>query len=122
MHPAIVPLASGYALHTRLFLNCLDGLDDAGARTRPNGHTNSIGFIALHLVEARHLTIGFSGAEAPPNPFAELLDGIRGIEGLAAYPSLAEIREAWRSVSVALTMRLAEMDHDDVSAPSPRTS
>ncbi len=120
MHPVAAPLAAGYRLHTRLFLNCLSGLDDETARARPNQQTNSIAFLALHLVDVRHYTVTFAGGPAPAHPFAEMLAEVRTIEGLAAYPPLAEIRDAWAAVSAALEQGLDAVSGDALAAASPQ--
>ena len=120
MHPVAAPLAAGFRLHTRLFLNCLNGLDDATARTRPNPHTNSIAFIALHLVDVRHYTVGVAGGSAPANPFAGVLTEVRSIEELAACPPLAEIQAAWAAVSAALEETLEAIGGETLAAESPQ--
>ncbi|HET7231373.1 MAG TPA: DinB family protein [Longimicrobium sp.] len=120
MHPVAAPLAAGFALHTRLFVNCLDGLSDTEARARPGERTNSIAFIALHLVDVRHYTVGYLGGPAPAHPFAALLAKVQSIEALAAYPPLAEIRGAWSGVSAALHSTLAQVGGDALTAPSPQ--
>ncbi|HEU4561072.1 MAG TPA: DinB family protein [Longimicrobium sp.] len=120
MHPVAAPLAAGFRLHTRLFLNCLGGLDEEAARARPNEQTNSIAFLALHLVDVRHYTIGVAGGAAPENPFAAVLAEVRSIEELAGYPPLAEIRHAWTAVSAALEQSLDVIGGDALAAASPQ--
>lgn len=120
MHPVAAPLAAGFRLHTRLFLNCLSGLDDGTARIRPNGRTNSLAFVALHLVDVRHYTVTFAGGPAPPHPFARMLAEVQSIEALAAYPPLVEIRDAWTAVSAALEQALHAIGGGALAAPSPQ--
>ncbi|HEX6749922.1 MAG TPA: DinB family protein [Longimicrobium sp.] len=117
-HPAHV-LRTGFRLHTRLFLNSLEEMDDDAARTRPGERTNSIAFIALHLVDVRHFTLEYAGG-AMANPFTELLAGISAIDDLPMYPPLDEIRGAWSSVSASLDARLGELDGDALAATSPQ--
>ncbi|HET7460290.1 MAG TPA: DinB family protein [Longimicrobium sp.] len=120
MHPVAAPLVAGFRLHTRLFLNCLAGLDDAAAQTRPNEHTNSIAFIALHLVDVRHYTVAGAGGPAQPHPYAELLAEVQSIEALATYPPLAEIRVAWTRASAALEDALHAIGGDTLNAEWPQ--
>ena len=54
MDPRLIGIATIFRLNDRLFHNCLDALDDNAACVRPNDQTNSIAFVALHLVESRH--------------------------------------------------------------------
>ena len=116
MHPTIVPIASAFRLHTRLFHNCLEGVDDEAARRRPSDRTNHMAFIALHLVDARHLAARTIGAEAR-NPFTALLQDARGIDNVVAIPPLTEIRDAWDQVSAALEARLHALTPEELAAP-----
>ena len=120
MHPVVAPLLDTFRLNTRLFLNTLEGVDDAAARRRPNERTNSLAFVALHLVDSRHFLAGYLSAPAPANPFAEMLAEVRSIDELAEIPSLDEIRAAWRIVSAAVEARLAALGEDEIRAPSPQ--
>lgn len=119
MHPVAAPLAAALRMHTRLYLNCLDGVDDEEAGRRPGERTNSLAFLALHLVDSRHFAARLLGVEAA-NPFAALLEGVSGIDGLARLPALAEIREAWGEVSAALEARLGTLTAEELGAPSPQ--
>jgi hypothetical protein len=46
-------LAAQLDLHSKLFLNCLDGLSEEAAVVRPGGTTNHIAFLIHH--EAYHI-------------------------------------------------------------------
>ena len=116
MHPTIVPIASAFRLHTRLYHNCLEGVDDEAALRRPNERTNHMALIALHLVDARHLAARTIGAEAR-HPFAALLQDARGIDNVVAIPPLIEIRDAWDQVSAALEARLHALTPEELAAP-----
>jgi uncharacterized damage-inducible protein DinB len=106
-------------LNTRLFLNCLDGIDETVGARRPNGHTNSLAFVAAHLVDVRHFTAASLGVMLD-NPYAERLAGARGIDDLADCPTLAESRQHWRAVAAALETRLTELDAAALDAPAPQ--
>ena len=113
------PLLASFRLNTRLYLNCLEGMDDETARRRIDGRTNSAAFIALHLVDARHLTARVLGMELE-NPFAAMLESVRGIDDLPRIPPLDEIRRAWVEVSDAVERRLAGLTQEELQAPSPQ--
>jgi uncharacterized damage-inducible protein DinB len=119
MDPLLVPIASALRLHTRLFHNCLEGIDDEQARRRLNERTNSMAFIALHMVDARHLAARTMGAEAR-NPFASLLQDARGIDNVVSIPPLTEIRDAWDQVSAALEARLQALTSEELASPPPQ--
>jgi hypothetical protein len=48
--PALEPLVALYRLHTRLFLDTLDGVADAEAVRRVDDRTNSLAFVAARVV------------------------------------------------------------------------
>ncbi len=104
MVETIAPLLEMLKLNTRLFLNCLDGVDDATARQRPSADTNSIGFIACHVLHARYYLAGFLGLEVA-NPFQELFDSAHDVNDLEV-PPLNELRSAWGDLSAQLVDRV----------------
>jgi uncharacterized damage-inducible protein DinB len=104
MQEAIVPLHELLKLNTRLFLNCLDGIDDATAHKRPSTDTNSIGFLACHVLHARYYLASFVGLEMA-NPFQELFDSAHDVNDLDV-PPLDELRSAWSRLSAQLIDRL----------------
>ncbi len=119
MIPLVAPHHAVLRLNTRLFLNCLEGVDDAAAARRPGPETNGMGFLALHLLDARAHLAGLVGAEAD-HPFAAMLEGVRGIDDLERLPPLDEVRAAWERVSAAAADRLAALREEDVLRPSPQ--
>ena len=116
MQDAIAPLHETLKLNTRLFLNCLDGVDDGMARQRPSGHTNSIGFVACHVLHARYYLATFVGLE-PVNPFQELFDSAHDVNDLEV-PPLEELRSAWSELSAQLVGRLPELGAADLARAS----
>ncbi|GMV06870.1 MAG: hypothetical protein AMXMBFR53_31450 [Gemmatimonadota bacterium] len=98
MDPRLEPLAAVLAVNTLLFLNCLDGVTDEDALRRVDHRTNSMGFIAAHLVGARAFAAGAVGGDGT-DPFAALLGSVSSIEQVESLPTLAEIREAWARVT-----------------------
>ena len=57
MHPSVLPLARTLDMNTRLFLKCLDGVDDTMALERPKEGTNHVAFLALHMLDARYFIL-----------------------------------------------------------------
>jgi len=103
MDARIAPLLDILKLNTRLFLNCLDGVDDETAQTRPGDRVNNMTFIALHLVDARCYLAQYVGLEHE-NPYKHLED-VASIEEMQDFPALAELRAAWSDVSERLAAR-----------------
>ena len=112
MNNALVPLVRTLDLNTRLFLNALDGVDDNIATSRPNESTNHIAFIACHLVEARHY-LGNTVGHERSSPF-KALEGARGIDDIQEFPTVDEIRSAWKVISERLSSHLATLGDADL--------
>lgn len=119
MDPRVAPLHATLRLNTRLLLNCLDGLDDTAGGARPNERTNSIGFIAAHLVDARHLLARVTGLEVTP-PYGGALENVRSVEDMGVVPALAETRTIWRDISERVEEQLARLTTDVLDAPAPQ--
>lgn len=118
MNPAVTPLKRTLDLNTRLLLNALEGVDDEKARTRPNGTTNHVAFLACHLVDARHYLARALGLPSE-SPFKEILDGAKGIDDVKEFPSLDAVRAAWRDVSEKLSRHLEGLSASDLEKPPP---
>jgi uncharacterized damage-inducible protein DinB len=104
MDARIAPLLDILKLNTRLFLNCLDGVDDETAQRRPGDRVNNMTFIALHLVDARCYLARNVGLEHE-SPYKHLED-VASIDEMEEFPALAELRAAWSDVSERLAARL----------------
>jgi uncharacterized damage-inducible protein DinB len=118
MPDALTPLRDMARLHTRLFLNALDGVDDEAAALRPKGRTNNIGFVALHVLDARCWLAGFLG-EPLSYPFDEALKDVDSVDDLETMPPIDDIRDAWREASRAFEALLDRIDADTLTGPSP---
>jgi uncharacterized damage-inducible protein DinB len=117
MDPRMQGLVAQLALHSKLFLNCLDGISEEAATVRAGGTTNSMAFLAAHLVDSRHWLARVAGLAAE-NPFAARLDGARGIEELKDCPSVEESRHAWRALAQPLEAALQALDASALDQPS----
>jgi DinB family protein len=103
MDPRLAPLAAIFDLNTDLLLNCLDGLSDAEGRERLVGGGNSITFLAARV------------GHPLDNPMARYLEGARGFEEVRAWPTLEEVRSAWRSIGTHLQTALASLGPSELS-------
>jgi hypothetical protein len=119
MDPRLIPLDSILKLNTQLFGNCLDGVDDATANRRPSDVTNSMAFIACHLVESRHFLATYLGRPTS-NAVSEALKGARGIGDVKQLPPLTSVLAAWGDAALILDRRFSELGDAELSAPSPR--
>jgi uncharacterized damage-inducible protein DinB len=117
MQPTLAPLSLVFALNTRLYYNCLEDVTEAGAAWRPTDRTNSLGFIAAHLVDSRAWMARFVGLDEP-EPFGGALTYGTTIDEVSRVPTLAESREAWEGVSERLEGRLVWLTEAQLAAPS----
>jgi uncharacterized damage-inducible protein DinB len=118
VNPVVRPLVATLELNTRLLLNALDGIDEEGARKRPNERTNHVLFIACHLVDARHYLARSLGLPSE-SPFKAMLDGAKGIDDVKQFPPLEEVRRAWKDVGERLSSFIAELEDSDLEKPAP---
>jgi hypothetical protein len=104
-------------LNTRLFLNALEGVDDAAAQLRPSDETNSMIFIACHLLDARGFLAGLVGIEYR-HPYKEIFDAADSFAELRELPPLEGLRTAWRDVSSLLAERFPALSDDELRRES----
>ncbi len=115
MDPRLAPLYEIFKLNSRLFLNCLEDMTEDQAQWRPTAHTNNATFIALHMVDSRHLAASLVGLHLE-NPFAALTH-VHRIEEIRTFPRLDELRAAWKAVTGDLRERLKHLATADLDAP-----
>ena len=119
MEPQVAPLAAILDLNTDLLLNSIEGLGEAEARSRLPGGGNSISFLAAHLTDTRHFLAARIG-QPLANPLTRYLGEARGIEDIATWPPLAELRrDAWCAVSAHLASALAGLSAAEIARPNP---
>ena len=119
MDSRIEPLVAILQTNTRLFLNCLQGVDEPAGTTRISDRTNHMAFIAVHLVDARDYLLGTLGGEQVAPFTAYGLDAVSSIDEVEKLPSLDEVREAWEEVSRRLVGRVGEVDSSVWDAEAP---
>jgi uncharacterized damage-inducible protein DinB len=118
MEPQVAPLAAILDLNTDLLLNSLEGLGETEARSRLPGGGNSISFLAAHLTDTRHFLAARIG-QPLANRLTPYLGDARGIEDIATWPSLTELRDAWCVVSAHLGTALAGLSAAEIARPNP---
>ena len=117
MNPLTEPLAKILDLNTRLFINCLDGIDDATAQKRIKMDTNSMTFIVCHLIDARYYLAGIINLKTE-NPFKELFEQAQSIDDFKDFPRLKELKSAWLDVSKKLSEFFPELATDELQKES----
>jgi uncharacterized damage-inducible protein DinB len=115
MHPSVTAAAAILRLNTELFLNCLAGVGDGAAARRVTPETNSLAFVAAHLVDGRHRLAEYLGAPRS-SPIAHELQGAKRQDDLAALPTVVELLAAWESVSAHLAVTVERLDTGHLAA------
>ena len=105
-------------LNGRLFENCFAGVDDEISQKRPNERTNSMAFIACHLVDARCFMARLLGIEVTYS-FKEKLDKIESVEEFHEPPGVSEILEAWSQINEVLDEEIARGSKMDLKKKPP---
>ena len=112
MEARLAPLYEMFKINSRLYLNCLEGMDENQAAWRPSDQTNSAGYIALHLVDSRYLMAKMIGM-GNENPFAGRAKQARE-SGMSNLPSLDELRGAWKGITGELRVKFGAMTDQDL--------
>lgn len=106
-------------LNTRLYLNCVQDVSDGDARRRPNDRTNSLAFIACHVLDARHFLARYLGLDEP-NPVEDTLRDATGIDDIVELPTIVRIVDGWRALAPTISACLDDLTTTELNAPSPQ--
>jgi hypothetical protein len=107
-------------LNTKLFRNCLDGISDEVAQRQPNPETNSVAFLACHVIDAREYLAQLLGIPRT----TQLRDSLQSYAAVVAYqhePPLSEILDAWSSVTPQVRERLQALGPEALDAAAPES-
>jgi hypothetical protein len=74
-------------------------------------------FIACHLLDARHYLAEYTG-RATEKPFKAILEGAKGIEDIAEFPTLIDIRSEWQAIAEILSEHLSNLDDETLTKDS----
>ena len=118
MHPSILPLSRIFELNTMLFANTFDGVDTDSAQRRIDEQTNSMAFLACHLLDARYYLLKLLG-RSETCPFQSLFDGANSIDDFTEYPPLPDLLSCWDTVSALLEQALSNVAEDSLVGESP---
>ena len=118
MHPSLTPFDSIYRLNSRLFLNCLEGMEEGQARWRPGPGSNSASYLALHLIQSRFFLAKLLGLDLV-DPYASNTTGAKSIDDLKEIPSLEGLRDTWRGVTGSVREKLKTVPEAQLQAQVP---
>ena len=104
-------------LNARLFRNCLADVDDVVARSRPADRVNSMAFLAIHLIEARHFVLALLGDQRP-RPFGDRFDSVTRVDEVTEYPPVGDLLRSWDLLSAGLDQALSRVEADALDVPA----
>ncbi|MFQ5530279.1 MAG: DinB family protein [Gemmatimonadota bacterium] len=121
MDDRLKAIAAMFAGNEQLFRGAVADVSESAWLDRP-GEANSIAFLAMHLVGARHYIVKFSGGNST-DPLEVYHGGARSIADTHGFPSLGETLAAWDEVAPILWDTLAgvsgEFLDEDSGLPFP---
>lgn len=88
-------IISIYKTNNKLFINSFNNVTEADAFKRPNKKTNSMVYIALHILDARFFLLNQIGYSIK-NPFAKYVDWVKSIEEVNKYPKFKRVLKEWK--------------------------
>ncbi len=97
-----------YDMHTGYFGKVTDGISDKDAHNRLNTKANHIAWLTGSLVQERYELAKSLGIDRKQAAY-ELFKDHKGIQDNITYPSLAEFKKDWDSISPALRTALANV-------------
>lgn len=106
-----------FELHTRLFLNVLEGISENDAQQPLSESTNHIAWLTGHIASSRHAVTKLLGG-SNEEPYPELFSKGKGIE-VVTYPSLTELKADWADTSDLLMKLLDEIEPKKLESEAP---
>lgn len=119
--PELATAASIYRQNERMLGKSFEGLTAEEWQSRPNSTSNSLFWIAGHVVWARSRALKFLGTEWSRPWLPLFARGSKPVES-AEYPSLEEIVLAWDDATACLTTALDEASSEALSSAAPEKS
>jgi uncharacterized damage-inducible protein DinB len=99
-------------MNNNLFTDCIEGLTEEQSNLRISAETNSIKWIAAHIIWARYNTSSVMGNPPANNPFTGLFENFRPTSVEDDYKTLVEIKEEWKKASDLIEDSFSKIDND----------
>lgn len=109
----LLPLKIIFDLNTKLFINSFEEIDEEAANERFDLKTNSMIFIACHLLDARYHFASLLKIETSFE-FKDLFDSASNIDDMEDYPTVSGIKNAWTKISQEIMQKLHEIQEDEL--------
>jgi uncharacterized damage-inducible protein DinB len=120
MDPRLEGLLRILDMNTLLFQNCLKGISEETARQKPNSESNSVAFLACHVVDARSYLAQLIGAKLSTD-LHDVLPTYLAVVEHHDEPPMADVVSEWSGMSEVVRARLIDLKSEDLDAASPET-
>lgn len=107
-----------YDLHTRLFLNLVEGISDKDAHNRLNAKANHIAWLSGSLVQERHQLARELNIDKEQKSH-NLFKNHKGIRNGIIYPSLTEFQKEWENISPVLREAFVQATDEQLNRQLP---
>ncbi len=105
-----------YDMHTTYFTNVIDGISDKDAHNRLNTKANHVAWLTGSLVQQRFEIAKDLGIDRKQAAH-ELFKDNKGIQDNITYPSLAEFKKDWETISPVLRDALVNASDEKLDSP-----
>lgn len=107
-----------FDLNTLLFKNVFRNIDEKTARLSLSDNTNSMIFIALHMLDARYYILDFLGI-AFESEFKEVLSNIKVESDSKSFPPLGTVLEDWDKTAAKVRASFSTLTAAQIKKKSP---
>jgi uncharacterized damage-inducible protein DinB len=122
MNTSATALKSQFDLHTRLFNNVLDSVDDTDANAQNDERINHIKWVAGHLLNMRVSSLTrLTGGQPDESYVAQFARGT-ALEPGAVYPPISAITGKWNETAARISEGFTHIPEEALSATTPAKS
>ena len=101
-----------FNLNTKLLTNCIEGITEEQSNATISTETNSIKWVAAHIIWARYNACSIMGNPPANNPYIGLFEDYRPTNKDDDYKTLAVIKEEWRKASNLIENSFSKIELD----------
>ena len=101
-----------FRLNTKLFINCIEGITEEQSNATISSDTNSIKWVAAHIIWARYNASSIMGNPPANNPYIGLFEDFRPTNKEDDYKTITEIKEEWKKASDLLENSFSKIEPD----------
>lgn len=105
-----------FRMHTQLFNNVLEGINETDAKYRVKGNTNHIVWMADNMVNARFWLAKVLNL-AEEDPHESLFKDAKALNENYLYPTLDALLVQWHKISPSLLEKLRQMSDEELLLP-----